>query len=145
MSGKTKAELLVEIESLRHQLEVKDDYISTLEYLLESEARDSKAIRSAFDSNIENQVSLSDANIEEQVSLHDKLTELANELRDRELGIRDYNREAIEKSDYLKQRYEIYLEEGYSKQEARKEANIDVKQKYKCEGFQQRALYKHLK
>ena len=39
MSGKTKAELLVEIESLRHQLEVKDDYISTLEDLLDAEEK----------------------------------------------------------------------------------------------------------
>jgi hypothetical protein len=49
MSGKTKAELLAEIESLRHQLEVKDDYIGTLEDLLDAETRDTNALRISHD------------------------------------------------------------------------------------------------
>ena len=49
MSGKTKAELLAEIESLRHQLEVKDDYIGTPEDLLDAETRDTNALRTSHD------------------------------------------------------------------------------------------------
>ena len=45
MSGKTKADLLVEIESLRHQLEVKDDYISTLEDLLDAETKAGRGLK----------------------------------------------------------------------------------------------------
>lgn len=45
MSGKTKAELLAEIELLKRQIAVKNDYIETLEYLLKCEERENHGLR----------------------------------------------------------------------------------------------------
>ena len=70
MSGKTKVELLAEIESLKQQLEIKDDYIKTLESLLNAEERDSKAFRAAHEAATDKVVASTDETSELKHAKH---------------------------------------------------------------------------
>ena len=110
MSGKTKADLLVEIESLRHQLEVKDDYISTLEDLLDAENRDIKALRASHD-----------AGVKAHVKLH--IGHTISEMRRNE-----------KRAFYFKRFLFHHLEKGLNPFKAETEANRDV-EKESGEGY----------
>jgi hypothetical protein len=117
MSGKTKAELLSEIKALRLELACKDDYIKTLEYLLDSSDRDYKAVHAAFENNIEQVITLTNERLELQHKRH-KPRFIAKENKNK-------------KWDYLVERFIYYRrDKGETLAYARRDANSDVEVKF---------------
>ena len=162
MSGKTKVELQSEIISLKQQLKMKTDLIESLENrLVQSRNQLLEALNTAKEAvNKQREIAAYfikatdeiDGLADDESELFDIESKIYNELLSdsqaretrRASNILNNNRKATEMSDYLKERYAFYLDDGCNKQDARKEANIDVSQRY-GKLFKARTLYKHLK
>ncbi len=109
MSSKTKAELLADIEALKQQIEIKDDRIKTLEYLLDAEERDSKAFRAAHQDVSKKYVPTQLGRVKAEIRRRQKKTYLLtrfihyiNERWDPELALEEANEDVILNPEFKK-------------------------------------------